>query len=151
MERVLAVKVRVGSGTDKGHKRVINEDSLYCNEAMGLFVLTDGMGGHRAGEVASRIAVETIADSFKTTLSSNNCSALKEYKKEFSRETNKLANSIRVANYKIYETSQKNHEYYRMGATVVSVLLSEYVMSMAYVGDSRIYLIRRIHFKYYFI
>ena len=136
------MNVRIGSRTDRGRKRSINEDSLYCNESVRLFVLADGMGGHRTGEVASRMAVETIAEHCKETLPSNNYLASEGYKKEFSRETNKLARSIRVANYKIYETAQKRLECYGMGTTIASVLLTGYVLSVAYVGDSRIYLIR---------
>jgi len=136
------LKVRIGARTDKGRKRLLNEDSLYCNIEMGLFVVADGMGGHRAGEVASKIAVETIAENLRATMSSENNSALGEYHKEFSRETNKLADSIRLANCKIYKTAQKSPEYYGMGATIASVLLSSNIMSVAYVGDSRIYLIR---------
>lgn len=133
--------VKVGAKTDKGRKRLLNEDSLYCSKEMGLFLLADGMGGHKAGEVASRIAVETIAENLKSTLT-NNQSVFKEYNKEFSGETNRLANSIRMANYKIYNTAQKRHECNGMGATIVSVLLSGNTMCIANVGDSRIYLVR---------
>jgi len=114
---------------------------------MRLFVVADGMGGHRAGEVASRIAVETVADNLKATLSNHNHSAWEGYKREFSRETNKLATSIRLANHKIYEMAKKRPEYYGMGATIVSVLLSGNIMSIAYAGDSRIYLIRHEFIK----
>jgi len=71
------VNVRIGLRRDKGRRRLINEDRVYCNEAMGLFILADGMGGHRVGEVASSIAVETIAEKLNETLSSNNCSTSK--------------------------------------------------------------------------
>lgn len=134
--------VKVGSKTDRGRKRLINEDSLWCAKEVGLFVLSDGMGGHKAGDVASKIAVETVADNFKTNELKKNNSFLQGYNKEFSKETNKLAGTVELANSKIYEAARKSPEYRGMGATIISVLLSDGVMSMAYVGDSRIYLIR---------
>lgn len=134
--------VTTGAGTDRGRKRLLNEDSLYYNEAMGLFLLADGMGGHKAGEVASKMAIETIVENFKETLSGNDHPVLEEYNKKFLKETNILASSIRLSNHKIYETAQKKKECHGMGATIIAVFLSNNIMSMAYVGDSRIYLIR---------
>ena len=134
--------VNVGSKTDRGRKRLLNEDSLCCAKEVGLFVLSDGLGGHKAGDVASKIAVETVADNFKANESKKNRLVLQVYNKEFSKETNKLAGTVVLANSKIYEAARKSQEYDGMGATIVSVLLSDGMMSMAYVGDSRIYLIR---------
>ena len=135
------MNVRIGAKTDKGLKRLHNEDSLYCNKEMGLFVLADGMGGHRAGDVASRIAVETVAENFKADKLRKDHYVLEKYNKEFSKETNRLANAVGLASRKIYETSAKSPECHGMGTTIVSVLLSNNMMSMACVGDSRIYLI----------
>ncbi|MCK5254636.1 MAG: Stp1/IreP family PP2C-type Ser/Thr phosphatase [Deltaproteobacteria bacterium] len=136
------MNVRIGAKTDKGMKRLHNEDSLYCNKEMGLFVLADGMGGHRAGDVASRIAVETVADNFKTNKLRKDHYVLEKYNKEFSKETNRLASAIGLASCKIYESAAKSPECHGMGTTIVSVLLSNNMMSMACVGDSRLYLIR---------
>ena len=136
------MNLKIGARTDKGCKRSLNEDSIYCDKAMGLFVLADGMGGHRAGEVASGMAIETMVENIKELLFNDDLSIMGEYREEFSRETNKLASSIRLASFAIYETAQKRSEYNGMGSTVVSVLLSGSVMSTACVGDSRIYLIR---------
>jgi protein phosphatase len=132
----------MGAKTDKGMKRLHNEDSLYCKKEMGLFVLADGMGGHRAGDVASRIAVETVAENFKAKKLRNSHCVLENYNKEFSKETNRLASAVRLASCKIYETAAKSPECHGMGTTIVSVLLSNNMMSTACVGDSRIYLIR---------
>lgn len=136
------LKVKIGAGTDRGHKRILNEDSLCLNEAIGLFVLADGMGGHKAGEVASRLAVEIITKGIEKVFLKDKHSMLGEYREEFSKENNVLASSVRLANIKIYEIARKRSECSGMGTTVVSVLLRNSIMSMAHVGDSRIYLIR---------
>jgi len=141
------VDVKVGSKTDRGRKRLLNEDSLCCAKEVGLFVLSDGMGGHKAGDVASKIAVETVAENFKANELKKNRSVLQVYNKEFLKETNKLAGTVGLANSKIYETARKSPEYDGMGATIVSVLLSDGMISMAYVGDSRIYLIRGVEIR----
>lgn len=136
------MKVKIGAGTDRGHKRILNEDSLCLNEAIGLFVLADGMGGHKAGEVASRLAVEIITKGIEKVFLKDKHSMLGEYREEFSKENNVLASSVRLANIKIYEIARKRSECSGMGTTVVSVLLTNNIMRMAHVGDSRIYLIR---------
>ncbi len=56
------MKVIAAGKSDKGLKRKLNEDSLLLNDELGLYVIADGMGGHKAGEVASRMVVETMAD-----------------------------------------------------------------------------------------
>jgi protein phosphatase len=136
------MRIKAGMRTDKGRKRSHNEDALYSDQLMGLFVIADGMGGHKAGEVASRIAVENIVEDLEKSLSDHEYPIMGEYRDEFSQETNKLASSVRLANSEIFKAAQEKSECHGMGATVVALYLSGNVMSVAYVGDSRLYLIR---------
>jgi serine/threonine protein phosphatase PrpC len=136
------MRIKAGMSTDKGRKRSHNEDALYADQSMGLFVIADGMGGHKAGEVASRIAIENIVKDLGKSLSAHECPVLGEYRDDFSAESNKLASSVRLANQEIFKASQEKSECNGMGATVVAICLSGNIMSVAYVGDSRLYLIR---------
>jgi len=136
------MRIKTGMRTDKGRKRSHNEDALYADQKMGVFVIVDGMGGHNAGEVASRIAVENIVKDLKKSLSDNAYPIAGEYREDFSPQTNKLASSVRLANAEIFKTAQERSECDGMGATIVAMFLAGNVMSFAYVGDSSLYLIR---------
>ena len=136
------MRIKAGMSTDKGRKRSHNEDALYADHKRGLFVIADGMGGHKAGEVASKIAVENIVKDLGKSLSDHESPILGEYRDEFSAETNKLASSVRLANQEIFKAAQEKTECNGMGATVVAICFSGNVMMVAYVGDSRLYLVR---------
>ncbi|MDY6861826.1 MAG: Stp1/IreP family PP2C-type Ser/Thr phosphatase [Thermodesulfobacteriota bacterium] len=127
--------------TDVGKKRKNNEDNFGYDEKINLFLLADGMGGHLSGEVASKIAIDTILKNVNSNLKKDN-KIIGEYKKGISPEANKLASSIRLANQIIYEASQEKPEYRGMGTTLVSLFFLKKTVIPAYVGDSRIYLIR---------
>ncbi len=136
MEYVAAVR------TDVGRKRQGNEDSYCIAPELGLFVVADGMGGHAAGEVASRLAVDTIREWMSKYLSGAATSTVGEPVPICSREANFLVSSIRLANRAILDTAQGRPEYAGMGTTVVSALAMDDCVALAYVGDSRIYRIR---------
>lgn len=130
--------------TDVGLRRDGNEDSFSSDIKLGLFVVADGMGGHLAGEVASRTAVDLInrtyrkwteADTPVEELFGNSDPSL-------SRTGNYIVSGILLANRVIHEMASTNTQYHGMGTTVaVLAVLPELVIS-ANVGDSRIYLIR---------
>ncbi len=127
--------------TDIGVARTKNEDYFCSEEDLGLFVVADGIGGHAAGEIASKMAVEVIRDYMKASLSGED-EVSSEVGSSFSQETNRLASSIRHANQSIYDASQKDNALHRMGTTVAVALFRGNKMSIAHVGDSRVYLVR---------
>jgi serine/threonine protein phosphatase PrpC len=120
--------------TDIGRKRLGNEDSFCVAPDMGLFVVADGMGGHAAGEVASRLAVDTIREWVARFRPRDGAP------RDVSAAC--LADSIQAANRAVFEAAQAQPECSGMGTTVVSVLAVGRRVILAHVGDSRIYRIR---------
>jgi protein phosphatase len=129
--------------TDVGLQRDHNEDSYAVLSEYNLYIVADGMGGHRAGDVASRMATESIADFFRST-SKEDATWPFHFDTSMSEEENRLVAGIRVANRQIFERSLRSRDCAGMGTTVVAVLVSpgEARMTYANVGDSRVYLIR---------
>jgi protein phosphatase len=129
--------------SDVGLQREHNEDSFVVLQDYDLFVVADGMGGHRAGDVASRIATETISEFFRTTANEDVTWPF-HFDTNLSEEENRLLTGIRVANRQIFERSTKSREYHGMGTTVVGAMFSpkKQRMYIGHVGDSRCYRIR---------
>ncbi|MGA1790176.1 MAG: Stp1/IreP family PP2C-type Ser/Thr phosphatase [bacterium] len=134
---------KFGVMTDVGKIRALNEDNFYVAEDMGLFMVADGLGGQKAGEVASRMAIETI----KRYMNNKENPLTGKYHKEFSQDTNRILSGIRLANSEIYKAGQRDSEHQGMGTTISSVLINRNVMTLAHVGDSRIYRIRGGHLE----
>jgi len=128
--------------TDVGRKRQGNEDSFCVEPELGLYVVADGMGGHAAGEVASRLGVETIREWMGKYLGGADVALVGPPMATCSRQANFLLSSIRLANRVIFDAAQGRREYAGMGTTVVSVLAVDDHVALAHVGDSRIYRIR---------
>jgi serine/threonine protein phosphatase PrpC len=131
-----------GAKSDVGRKRSHNEDRFCADPHLGLYVVCDGMGGHKAGEVASRLAVEVIEKHVRDAHENPALPLIGYDDPAFSQQTNRLASAIRLANHIIYCEAQTQSHYAGMGTTVVSAVLSGQVLSIAHVGDSRMYLIR---------
>lgn len=128
--------------TDTGRKRTGNEDSFCLAPDIGLFVVADGMGGHAAGEVASRLAVDTIQHTLARHLGGSEQTLLGEPRPGISRQGNYLLSSIRLANRVIFEAATSRPDYEGMGTTLVAVLARGDALTLAHVGDSRIYQVR---------
>jgi protein phosphatase len=128
--------------TDVGRKRKGNEDSYFFDDDLRLYVVADGMGGHAAGEVASRIVVDTMRD-FVRQFTDNPAGAaqLPLADQRLSPETNLLLNAVHLSNRAVHEKARKNVKYKGMGSTVSAVLFGDGKMSVVNVGDSPIYLI----------
>ena len=114
--------------SDIGCIREKNEDSLHIDPGLGLAVLADGMGGHRAGDVASQLAVDTVVEMM----------LLADRQKDLQ---NLLRKSLLQANQEVYESSRKNTDQFGMGTTLVAALLQGNLAHIAHVGDSRAYLL----------
>jgi len=128
--------------TDVGRKRQGNEDRFCLAPELGLYVVADGMGGHAAGEVASRLAVETIREWVGKYMSGGDTAIVGPAAVSGSPEASVLVSSIRLANRVIFDSATDRREYTGMGTTVVAVLARGDRVVLAHVGDSRIYRIR---------
>ncbi|MEA2627476.1 MAG: family protein phosphatase [Candidatus Binatota bacterium] len=122
--------------TDVGLVRKNNEDSHFADPARGLLIVADGMGGHAAGEVASRIAVETIAGEVPEKMSWWPFGRTQ-------RERDQLVGAIREANRRVRAAAEKDGTLRGMGTTVVVLWALSGRAHVAHVGDSRLYRFRR--------
>lgn len=129
--------------TDIGKKRKGNEDSLYLDDDLGLYIVADGMGGHLAGEVASSLVVETICDYMKRfgEADANSVEELDDLDDSLSKEANRLLSGIVLANRGVHEVAQSNDAYGGMGSTVSLAYFTDDSLIVANVGDSPVYLI----------
>jgi len=128
--------------TDVGKKRKHNEDAYALDEAEGLFIVADGMGGHAAGEVAAKITVETIGEFIAATRQKEEATWPFKYNHELLFNSNRLAIAIEKANERVMSAVASQPWLKGMGTTVVAGLLNEKILSLAHVGDSRAYLYR---------
>ena len=139
-------KINIAEITDVGKVRDHNEDAISSNSDIGLMVLADGMGGYNAGEVASGIAVQTIAE-----LASEG--AAREERNDLDpstglmRQTIVLRDAITRANKIIFQTAQSQTHCEGMGTTLVAAMFYDNRVSIAHVGDSRAYRLRDSKFE----
>ena len=142
----LKSKLRIVGLTDTGKVREHNEDTIAVDPDIGLLVLADGMGGYNAGEVASGIAVKTILD-----LVTKACKTEKRGDIEsgtgYMRQTIVLRDAILRANKVINQTAQSQPQCEGMGTTLVASLFYDNRVSIAHVGDSRMYRLRSNRFE----
>ena len=130
-----------GAGaTDVGLKREHNEDTFLCRPDLGLFLVADGMGGHRAGAYASTLAAESIERFFENTEVDWDPDGLPSDCRDIESDAARLVLAIRKANDAVVAASSENPLRRGMGTTVVAVYLSANGMiHIAHVGDSRCY------------
>jgi len=138
----MKLTTEAGGKTDVGLVRKNNEDNFGYDNRVGIFVVCDGMGGQAAGEVASKIAVDTVLGYFRQQEKGKGSEVLGREIAEVSPRANALANAIQLANKAIREASAQDSARSGMGCTIVAVVAEENLFSIAHVGDSRIYLIR---------
>jgi protein phosphatase len=139
----LPLSLRWAVTSDKGLRRTSNEDS-HCEQAdIGLFVVADGMGGHVAGEVASRVAVEAIqAFIAETAHADKNRTWPFPFEPSLSLEANRLKAAFRLANRKIASAIADSTDLRGMATTASAILAGASTACVAHVGDSRVYLLR---------
>jgi protein phosphatase len=139
-------KMRAVGVTDTGRVREHNEDTIQYDADIGLYVLADGMGGYNAGEVASGIAVKTIVNLVREALARE---TLDQPDREtgLNRPSIILRDAIQRANKIIYQTSKTQPQCEGMGTTIVCCLFYDNRITMAHVGDSRLYRLRADRFE----
>ena len=136
------MRIQAGARTDLGRVRKNNEDCYEIEPALNLYVLSDGMGGQAHGEVASKLAVQTIVTHCQQAENSRATPIFGEPQPDVSERTNRLTSAIHLANRKVYEAAAANAEQNGMGATIVAAWIEGQRLSLAHVGDSRAYLLR---------
>ncbi len=138
----MALRIEVAGETNVGMKRTHNEDNFSIIEDAGLYIVADGMGGHASGEVASKMAVDSMKEFFNST--AQDPERTWPYKMDRSKgyEENRLITGIKLANLRIYESAQRDPRQRGMGTTIVTMFAVEDGVYVAHVGDSRGYRIR---------
>ncbi|HWZ44700.1 MAG TPA: Stp1/IreP family PP2C-type Ser/Thr phosphatase [Candidatus Saccharimonadales bacterium] len=138
----MTLLVEVAGKTDVGCVRANNEDNFGYDSRCGIYVVCDGMGGQAAGEVASKLGVDVVLNYFREAAESGGYAQVGEPLEGLSEGGQALASAIRLANRTIHETGQEQASRAGMGSTMVAVLIRDQVLSIANVGDSRIYMVR---------
>jgi protein phosphatase len=129
--------LRASGVTDRGRVRPTNEDCFGIDRDLQLCVVADGMGGHNAGEVASRMVVEAVLDYVANHRVTTTWPY--GYDSGLSERANLLKTAVQVANTRVFEAAAASPEWAGMGTTIVAVLVHAGVMTVAHVGDSRLY------------
>jgi len=135
------MRIRYAAKTDVGMKRTHNEDYFSLIEQDQLFLVADGMGGHASGEVASKMATETIQEFF-TRSQDDDVTWPYKLDRALSFVENRLVVGVKMANQRIYETALKDLRLKGMGTTIVGGQIVGDKLYIAHVGDSRCYRIR---------
>jgi protein phosphatase len=147
LQESATMQIAFGARSDTGRARENNEDNFAFAPELSLFVLSDGMGGLAAGEVASKLASETVIAHCREAARNPSLPLIGEHLDGMSAHSNRLASAIRTANRMVYAAAQDNEKKRGMGATVVAAwFLNEVRVSVAHVGDSRIYRLRGVDF-----
>jgi protein phosphatase len=142
------VKASFVAQSDVGLKRKENEDSYLVDEGNCMFVVADGMGGHAAGNLASRVAVECICDYFRRhSAPDDQITKPLGGNPDLSDIGTKITNAISIANDKIRQISAQHEQLSGMGTTVVCAVLNGRHVTIGNVGDSRAYLFRQSGFR----
>ncbi|MPY91095.1 MAG: SpoIIE family protein phosphatase [Luteitalea sp.] len=128
--------------THQGLVRPTNEDGLVHDADLGLFVVADGMGGHSAGEVASRLALESVHTFIRRTKDDEEFTWPFGVDLRLSFDANRVRTALRLANRRAFQVSESGAEFAGMGTTLVTVLITGSRLTYAAVGDSRLYSVR---------
>lgn len=136
--------VQTWSDTDVGKQRTINEDCYYVDPNGELVLVLDGMGGHKAGEVASSLAMEIISSFYTTNAHKQQADSeiFSSYDPNFTYQANLLRQAVVNANARVLAESRGRDDHLGMGCTVAAMAIHDFTVSMINVGDSRMYLIR---------
>ena len=129
--------LKIAGYTDTGLRREYNQDHIGFDQELGIAVLADGMGGHKAGEVAAHMAVKFVLEKLrKFVLQENSVSITGSQLLEF------VSNTISSSNTEIYSAQEAEQAYKGMGTTIVATVVMGSQVYVGHVGDSRLYLYR---------
>jgi serine/threonine protein phosphatase PrpC len=132
-------KLRAAGCSDRGPVRRTNEDTWCVDEELGVLIVADGMGGHAAGEVASRLAVDAVLGFLRRTSEDAEISWPYGIDSHLSLNANRLRTAVHLANRRVFREAENHDDYTGMGTTIAVALVWEGLLSLAHVGDSRIY------------
>ena len=137
LNTALEIILRTDPGIVRGH----NEDAVFANPNQGFVILADGMGGYNAGEVASGMATMLLSSEMENAFATSPPHELDEESgQRFARRC--LLEKIAVANAAIYHSAESQPQYAGMGTTLVAALFCDNQLTVAHIGDSRLYRLR---------
>jgi serine/threonine protein phosphatase PrpC len=134
------VPIRAFGVSDAGRVRKSNEDKFVSEPALGLFAVADGMGGHKAGEVAAQLAIESLTTFVSRSADDDDVTWPYGIDDSLSFEGNRLRTGIFLANRKVFRVAESSDDYGGMGTTIVGVMVAGDKAAIGSVGDSRVYL-----------
>jgi protein phosphatase len=134
--------LRAAAASDAGPVRRTNEDKFLLAPELCLFAVADGMGGYHAGEVASKLALESLAGFIRRSLEDADCSWPYGIEPHLSMAGNRLHTAISLANRRVFREAESHDDYTGMGSTIAAILCVGPVAVIGHVGDSRAYLMR---------
>lgn len=130
-----------GGATARG-PRAVNQDALLVDLELGLLVVADGMGGHQAGEVASRMAIDAVVNFVRATHNGSDITWPFPFNPRRSRAFNRMDAALRLANRAVHDAGARTAAHAGMGTTIVAVLIEGAGLVVGHVGDSRAYVLR---------
>lgn len=137
LSNALEIVVRTDPGMIRGH----NEDAVFANPNQGLVILADGMGGYNAGEVASGMATMLLSTELELAFSARAPYEI-DKKSGLSHGSRSILDKVELANSAIYKTAESQPQYAGMGTTLVMALFYDNQVTVAHIGDSRLYRLR---------
>lgn len=135
----MVIMLTFHGATHPGRVREVNEDGFYHDANLGLFLVADGLGGHNAGEIASRMALESVHTFIRRTRDDEEFTWPFGVDTYLSFDANRMRTALRLANRRVFHTSEERLEYAGMGTTMVACLVTGDTLTFSSVGDSRIY------------
>ena len=127
--------------TDVGRRRKLNEDNFLVDTEACLFAVCDGMGGHNAGEVASKMAIETLAAFIRRSHKEKEITWPYGLDVNLSFDGNRIKTAIKLANKRVFKAADNREDYTGMGTTAVAAVVNENVLTVGSAGDSRCYVL----------
>ena len=139
--------IRAFGVSDAGSVRKTNEDNFVSSAEIGLFAVADGMGGHKAGEVAAQLAIDAITGFISRSANDYDVTWPYGIDDALSFDGNRLRTSIFLANRKVYRAAESSDDYGGMGTTIVGLLITGSHAAIGSVGDSRVYVLADGHLE----
>jgi protein phosphatase len=127
--------------TDVGRRRKLNEDNFLVDTEANLFAVCDGMGGHNAGEVASKLAIETLGAFIRRSHKEKEITWPYGLDVNLSFDGNRIKTAIKLANKKVFKAADNRDDYTGMGTTAVAGIVNEDLLTVGSAGDSRCYVV----------